>query len=125
MSRNTYAPEGDNDYSNLLSEIRELLRSICAALESPNSAECLRPIFDHLHLCRIGQPASDREWYTVAELAEKVNRKRYTVQTWCWRGRVKAEKAQHGRGIDKEWRISHEEYLRYRREGLLKGRPRD
>jgi hypothetical protein len=122
MSRNAYAPVPGDNYSKLLSEIRELMRSICAALENPTSAEQLGQIFDRLQNV---PRAADREWYTTAEFAIKVNRKKYTVQTWCWRERINAEKARHGRGVDREWRISHEEYLRYQREGLLDGRPRD
>jgi hypothetical protein len=125
MSWQACAPAPGDDRSKLLSEIREYLRLICAALDSPNATELVGQLLDFQHFYPTAQRAPDREWYTVSELADKVNRKKYTVQTWCWRGRINAVKARHGRGIDKEWRISHEEYLRYRKDGLLPGRPRD
>jgi hypothetical protein len=60
-----------------------------------------------------------REFYTVTEAAEAMQRAPYTVREWCRLGRLNASKALSGRGIDGEWRISSEEMRRWRREGLL------
>lgn len=60
-----------------------------------------------------------KEHYTVEEVAEILNRSRFTVREWCRHGRIRAAKGQAGRGAEKEWRISHEELLRYQNEGLL------
>jgi hypothetical protein len=77
---------------------------------------------------RVDQLHSDREsgrdgkeWYTTSQFAalKGVEKAEYTVREWCRWGRINAVKAQTGRGIDSEWRISHGEYVRYLNEGLL------
>jgi len=55
----------------------------------------------------------------VEQFAELVNREAYTVREWCRLGRVRAEKQHSGRGKYPLWVISHDEVLRYEREGLL------
>ena len=60
-----------------------------------------------------------KEYYTTQEAAKILGRRPYTVREWCRRARVRAEKALSGRGIDEEWRISHEEIIRIQNEGLL------
>jgi hypothetical protein len=60
-----------------------------------------------------------KEWYTPAEFGAIVGKTRYTVSEWCRLERVNAEKAESGRGRNREWRISHEELERYERESLL------
>lgn len=63
--------------------------------------------------------ANGKEWYTVKEFAALVVKAEFTVQSWCRNGRIRREKRRSGRGKFHEWVISHEEFLRYQREGLL------
>ncbi|HWG47467.1 MAG TPA: helix-turn-helix domain-containing protein [Gemmataceae bacterium] len=60
-----------------------------------------------------------RDFYTVEEFAKIVGRAEYTCREWCRQGRISAKKLSHGRGNEGEWRVSHEELLRYQKEGLL------
>ena len=60
-----------------------------------------------------------KEWYTVAELAEILGKAEYTVREWCRGGRIYASKRLSGRGNSKEWIVSHEELERLQNEGLL------
>ena len=60
-----------------------------------------------------------REWYTVEEAAEILQRRPFTVREWCRLGRVNGDKRKTGRGSSREWRISHEELVRIQNEGLL------
>ena len=60
-----------------------------------------------------------KEWYSTQETAEILKKRPYTVRNWCRLGRVRAEKIEAGRGVDGEWRISHEELTRIQNEGLL------
>jgi hypothetical protein len=77
-------------------------------------------------LCRIEQVLAIlverqtvKDWYTTDEFAKLVSKAEFTVREWCRNGRVKAEKRRSGRGAFAAWVISHEELLRYQREGLL------
>jgi hypothetical protein len=60
-----------------------------------------------------------REWYTTEQFAQQVGKAEFTVREWCRLGRVKGEKRKSGRGAFASWVISHEEVMRYQREGLL------
>ncbi len=60
-----------------------------------------------------------REWYSTAEFARLVGKAEFTCREWCRRRRIKAEKRSSGRGSYPAWVISHQELLRYQREGLL------
>ena len=60
-----------------------------------------------------------KESYTTQEVAKILGRKPYTVREWCRLQRIKAEKTMCGRGSEIEWRVSHEELVRYQNEGLL------
>lgn len=60
-----------------------------------------------------------KQYYTTQEVARILDKRPYTVREWCRLERVNAHKVQCGRGIDNEWRISHEELLRIQNEGLL------
>lgn len=58
------------------------------------------------------------EWYSVEQFARVVGRSEFTVREWCRRDRILAEKKNSGRGAHTSWAISHDELLRYQREGL-------
>ncbi len=58
-------------------------------------------------------------WYTTDQFAKVVHKAALTVREWCRLGRVQAEKRRSGRGAFPAWVISHQELLRYQREGLL------
>jgi predicted site-specific integrase-resolvase len=60
-----------------------------------------------------------REWYTVEEFARIVGRAEFTCREWCRHGRINGEKKGSGRGAYASWVVSHEELLRYQREGLI------
>jgi len=60
-----------------------------------------------------------KEWYTTEELARLLGKAEFTVREWCRLGRIRAAKRQSGRGAYPAWSISHEELLRYQKEGLL------
>ena len=60
-----------------------------------------------------------REWYTTEQVAQLVGKAEFTVREWCRLGRLKAEKRMSGRGAYPAWIVSHDELLRYQREGLL------
>jgi len=60
-----------------------------------------------------------RDWYTTKQVARLLQRAEFTVREWARLGRLKAEKRISGRGAYPAWVISHEELLRYEREGLL------
>lgn len=60
-----------------------------------------------------------RESYTTKQVAELLGKKEYTVREWCRLGRITAKKLPAGRGNEGEWRILHEELVRYQSEGLL------
>lgn len=61
-----------------------------------------------------------REWYSVEQFAQIAGRSEFTVREWCRLGRIRAEKKGSGRGAYAAWAISHDELLRYQREGLLR-----
>src|SRR4051812_19147845 len=60
-----------------------------------------------------------KDWYTTEEFATLVAKAEFTVREWCRLGRVRGEKRHSGRGKHREWVVSHDELLRYHREGLL------
>jgi hypothetical protein len=60
-----------------------------------------------------------RDWYTTEEFARLVGRDRFTVREWARQHRIQAAKKRSGRGAYAQWVVSHDELLRYRREGLL------
>ncbi len=65
---------------------------------------------------------STKAYYTTEEVAQRLGKRPYTVREWCRLGRVQAEKAHSGRGLDEEWRISQTEPTRIQSEGLLSAR---
>lgn len=60
-----------------------------------------------------------KEYYSTAEVAERLRRAEWTVREWCRLGRIHATKRACGRGPNGEWMISHQELERIQNEGLL------
>jgi hypothetical protein len=60
-----------------------------------------------------------KDWYSTEEFAVLVGKAEFTVREWARLGRIHAEKRKSGRGAFASWAISHQEMLRYQREGLL------
>ena len=60
-----------------------------------------------------------RDFYSVEEFAAAVGKAEFTCREWCRLGRIRATKKHSGRGKYQAWAVSHEELLRYRKEGLL------
>jgi hypothetical protein len=65
----------------------------------------------------------EKEYYSTKEAAQLLGKRPYTVREWCRLGRINSVKTLSGRGIDEEWRVSHEEILRIQNEGLLQIKP--
>jgi hypothetical protein len=63
-----------------------------------------------------------REWYTTEQMAELLGKSAFSVREYCRLGRLNAEKRVSGRGKYPQWVISHNEYLRYQKEGLIPNR---
>lgn len=61
-----------------------------------------------------------REWYTTQEFARAIGKAEFTVRQYCRLGRLNAEKRRSGRGAYPQWVLSHAEWERYQREGLLR-----
>ncbi len=62
---------------------------------------------------------SSKQFYSTSEVAQLLGRAEFTVREWCRHGRILAEKKACGRGLSKEWMVSHDEVERIRNEGLL------
>lgn len=60
-----------------------------------------------------------KDWYTTEQFARLVGKAEFTVREYCRHGRIRAEKHRCKRSPYASWPISHAEYLRYQREGLL------
>jgi hypothetical protein len=60
-----------------------------------------------------------KDFYEIDEFAKLAGKAAFTVREWARLGRVNAEKRRSGRGPHAAWVISHQELLRYQREGLL------
>lgn len=60
-----------------------------------------------------------KDFYTTDEFARLVGKREFTVREWARLGRIHAQKRRSGRGAFAAWVISHQELLRYQREGLL------
>jgi hypothetical protein len=60
-----------------------------------------------------------KDWYSTEEVAQIVGKAEFTVREWCRLGRVLAEKRRSGRGAHPAWVISHQELMRYQKEGLI------
>jgi hypothetical protein len=60
-----------------------------------------------------------KDWYSTDEVARLTGKAEFTVREWCRLGRIRAEKRVSGRGAYPAWVVSHQELLRYQRDGLL------
>jgi hypothetical protein len=60
-----------------------------------------------------------KDYYEVEEFAKLVGKAPFTVREWARLGRIRAEKRRSGRGASTAWVVSHDEWVRYQREGLL------
>ncbi len=65
-----------------------------------------------------------KDYYSTDEFARLVSKAEFTVQEWARLGRINADKRKSGRGAFAAWVVSHQELLRYQREGLLPDRRR-
>jgi len=86
--------------------------------------DSLQPVIERLDkveslLSELLRQRTVKEWYTTDEVAEIVGKAEFTVREWCRLGRIRAEKRRSGRGAFPAWVISHQELLRYQRDGLL------
>lgn len=60
-----------------------------------------------------------KDFYEVEEFARLVGKAEFTVREWARMKRIRAQKRKSGRGAFASWVISHDELLRYQRDGLL------
>jgi hypothetical protein len=70
-------------------------------------------------LALLVQRETVKDWYTTEEFARLVGKAEFTVREWCRHRRINAQKRMSGRGAFPAWVISHQELLRYQRQGLL------
>jgi hypothetical protein len=73
-------------------------------------------------LCALVERQAVKDYYDIDEFARIVGRAAFTCREWARLGRIKAEKRRSGRGAHCSWAISHDELLRFQREGLLPDR---
>ena len=59
-----------------------------------------------------------KDFYTVEEVAERVERTSYQVREWLRTGRMSGVKRPSGRGRYKEWQVAHAELDRHLNHGL-------
>lgn len=102
--------------SEQIAQFQQALHQIVERLELRLSA--LEAILARLVEHTATHPRT-KEFYTTAEVAQLLGKQPYTVREWCRLGRVRGDKAHSGRGLDEEWRVSHEELVRVQNEGLL------
>ena len=60
-----------------------------------------------------------KDYYEVEEFARLVGKAPFTVREWARLGRINGQKRGSGRGAHTAWVFSHDELLRYQRDGLL------
>lgn len=75
-------------------------------------------------LTRLLERQAVKDYYTPDEFAHIIGRESFTVREYCRLGRIHALKKSSGRGKHPSWVISHDELLRFQREGLLPDRRR-
>lgn len=82
-------------------EAMSLLKSMCIRLDSIEKRLALNV---------------EKEAYTTAEVASRIDRAEWTVRQWCNKGRIRAKRV-HGKGRGGEWRITREELERIQKDG--------
>ncbi len=85
----------------------------------PNIYECLERIEAKLSALLNEKQTAEQSHYSTSDVAKLLGKAEWTVREWCRLGRVHANKRAAGRGVAKEWMISHEEFCRIKAEGLL------
>ena len=64
--------------------------------------------------------ARRKEVYSTVEAGIVLRRKTRTIERLCREGRLRAQRATGGRGGTEEWRVSHDELERFKRDGPRK-----
>jgi len=77
----------------------------------------LTPMQATLRLLESRQTVKD--FYEIEEFAKLVGKSCFTCREWCRLGRIHADKKLSGRGAYARWVVSHVEWQRYQKEGLL------
>ena len=90
-----------DDLIDVLTSLDERLKRIEATIATPSASSV------------------QREWYSVGEAAELLNKAAFTVREWCRLDRINARKRHAGRGNSTEWMISQTEIERILNHGLL------
>ena len=90
-----------NEINKALSKLDERLARIEDLLSKPSNGKEFR-----------------KDWFTVPEAAEMLEKQPYTIREWCRLGRIEAKKRECGRGRTSEWVISKEAIERYLNDGL-------
>ena len=103
-------------------QLYSILASLRSEVEQLNAGQANLLLYMQELLSRAVVREDGRSAYSTAEFATMVKRKPVTVRRWCREHRISATQA-GGRGPSGEYRISHEELVRYRNQGLL--RPKD
>ena len=80
--------------------------------------ESIEAVLAEIH-AMLANRQPQKDWYTVREIAELLERSEFTVREWCRLERVNASKRACGRGNSTEWIVSAEELKRIQNEGLL------
>lgn len=60
-----------------------------------------------------------KDFYEVEEFARLVGKAPFTVREWARLRRINGQKRRSGRGAHTTWVFSHDELIRYQRDGLL------
>lgn len=102
---------------NVRCEIESLLFTINEDVS--RNSESLAEIIGFLNQRSAGAQRTEKEAYSIEEFAGLIGRSKFTVAEKCREGRLNAMKTHTGRGGKPEWRISHDELVRYRVEGWL------
>ena len=80
--------------------------------------ESIESVLAEIH-AMLANRQPQKDWYTVREIAELLDRSEFTVREWCRLERVNASKRACGRGNSAEWIVSAEELKRIQNAGLL------
>lgn len=80
--------------------------------------ESIETVLAEIH-AMLANRQPQKDWYTVREIAELLERSEFTVREWCRLERVNASKRACGRGNSAEWIVSAEELKRIQNAGLL------